>query len=160
VRQCQSQSWCRPVRAFNLTELAVVVVIIGILAGIALPRYADAVATRRLDAAARRLVVDLSLSRSRARTSSTSQTVAFDVNADRYELVGMDHPDRAGEKYSVHLSDEPYQAKIVSVQLGGDAEIVFDGFGMPDTGGTIVIQVGGYQKTVIVDALTGQASVQ
>lgn len=147
-------------RAFSLTELAVVLVITGILAGIALPRYADAVATRRLDAAARRLVVDLSLARSRAKTSSTSQTVAFDVSADKYELVGMDHPDRAGQPYRVQLSDEPYQAKIVSVQFGGDAEIVFDGFGMPDTKGTIVIQVGGYQKTVIVDPLTGQASAK
>jgi len=147
--------------AFSLLELVVVVVIIGIVSAIAVPRYANALAHHRVDAAARRIVVDLSLAQRQARISSTSQAVEFEVGVGEsaYRLSGMPHLDRSGEEYAVLLYQEPYHATIVSADFGGNKEIVFDGFGVPDSGGVVIVQVGNYQKTITVDAETGQASV-
>jgi type II secretory pathway pseudopilin PulG len=140
-------------------EVVCVVLIIGIVSAIALPRFSNSIALRRVDAAARRVQVDLSLARRHAKVSTTSQRVTFDTAANSYLLVGMTDPDHSAAEYMVSLSDEPYSATIVSAAFGGDAEIIFDGWGAPDSGGSVLIQVGSHQKTIDVDPDTGQASV-
>ena len=50
--------------------------------------------------------------------------------------------------------------EILAPVLSGDAQVVFDGYGMPDSGGTVIVQWGSIQKTVVLDADTGKASVQ
>jgi type II secretion system protein H len=146
--------------AFTLLEVVIVLVIMGIISAIAVPRYANALARHRLDAAATRIVADLSLARQQAKTSGTTQTVRFNLVKNVYELDGVQHLDHAGRNYEVLLSQEPYRTEIVSADLGGDAEIIFDSYGVPDSGGTVVLQAGKYQKTVAVEAGSGRASVQ
>ena len=143
--------------AFTLVEAFFVMVILAILSAIAVPRYAGFVANQQLEGAARRLTADLSLAQRQARRSSASQTVVFDVPNSKYQLVGMKHPDHASQPFEVCLKDEPYRARIVSASFGGDATLVFNGFGVPDTAGTVVIAVGAYQKTINVDLETGRA---
>ena len=92
--------------------------------------------------------------------SSSSQTVVFDVGLDSYRLAGMQHLDRVGEEYQLQLSDEPYQAIIVSADFGGDFEIIFDGWGRPDSGGSVVIQVTDQVRTISVDSDTGEATFE
>ena len=46
------------------------------------------------------------------------------------------------------------------VDMGGDAQLTFDGYGLPDTGGFVIVQAGDYQYTVVVDPETGAAEVQ
>ena len=149
-----------PARGFSLIELVIVVMIIAIMAGIAMPRFSSALARQRVDAAAKRIVVDLALAQQQARTSSASQNVTFNAAAGTYLLVGMPHPDHSGLDYEVSLTDEPYGAIIVSADFNGDVEIIFDIYGVPDSGGSVVLQVGGHVRTVAVDADTGKASVQ
>ena len=146
-------------QGFSLVEVAFVVVIIGILAAIAAPRFSNSITLQRVDAAARRVQVDLSLARRSAKVSTTSQTVSFDVATNSYRLVGMTDPDRSATEYKVSLFQEPYSTTIVSADFGGDAEIIFDGWGAPDSGGSVVVQAGSHQKTINVDPDTGQASV-
>jgi len=139
-----------------------VVVIIGMLAAMAIPRFANSLAHRRVEAAARRIAADLALAQRRAKFTSASQKVTFDVVANSYLLVGVQHLDHPDEAYQVSLSEDPYRAAIVNVDFGATdpEEIVFDGYGVPDSGGTIVVDAGGNQKTVTVDPDTGRASVQ
>ena len=85
--------------------------------------------------------------------------MSFDVATNSYRLVGMTDPDRSATEYRVSLSEEPYSANIVSASFGGDAEIIFDGWGAPDSGGSVLVQVGNHQKTIDVSPDTGQASV-
>jgi len=143
--------------AFTLVEAFFVMVILAILSAIAVPRYAGFVANQQLEGAARRLTADLSLAQRQARRSSASQTVAFDVANSKYQLVGMKHLDHPSQPFEICLKDEPYRARIVSASFGGDATLVFDGFGAPDTAGTVVIAVGAYQKTINLDLETGRA---
>lgn len=134
--------------------------IIGLLAGIAVPRVSNSITHYRAEAAARRIVRDLGLAQARAKSSSAGQTVTFDVGADSYQLVGMQDINRSDEVYEVLLLGPPYRTAIVVADFDGDAEIVFDGYGVPDSGGIVVVEAGAHQKTIILDPDTGQASVQ
>ncbi len=136
--------------AFTVIELVIVTAILAIVASIAVPRYASLLATQRVEAAARRIVADLSFAQRQARFTSASQAVTFNLALHEY----------SGSTTLVQLWEEPYGATIVSVDFGGDAEIEFDGFGVPDSGGSVVVQVGKRQKTVNVDADSGKAAVQ
>ena len=147
-------------RGFSLAEVACVLVIIGILSAIAVPRFSNSIALQHVDAAARRVQADLSLARRHAKIATTSQTVSFDTVTNSYRLVGMTDPDHSSVEYKIPLSEKPYSATIASADFGGDAEIIFDGWGAPDSGGSVVVQVGSHQKTIEVDPDTGQASVR
>ena len=145
---------------FSLLELVCVVVIIAILSAIAVPRLCNSLARQRVEGAVRRIVVDFALAQRRAQSSGVDQHVKFGINPDNYRLIDMPHPDHPGLEYVVHLRDEPYGAVIVSTDFGGDSEIVFDMYGVPDSGGSVVILVGNHMRTITVDADTGKARAQ
>ncbi len=147
--------------ALTLIEMLVVLVIMAVLAAVAVPRFGSADARHRVDVAARRVVADLELARQRARAASGYRSVVFDPAGALYRLPGVPHPDRPGssDDYTVELGRAPYGASIIAVDFGGDATIVFDGFGTPDSGGGVTIRVGGYTRTVTVDPQTGNATV-
>ena len=144
---------------FALLELVVVLAIMGIIAAMAAPRYASAICRFQVDTAARRLIRDLTTARERARSQGANQTVNFTVASDTYTVVGMSGLDGSAN-YTVNVSGEPYKASIVSANFGGQSSILFDGYGVPTSGGTAVLSAGGYTKTVTVDAQTGRASLQ
>ena len=146
--------------AFTLLELVLVLAIITVLAGIAVPRYAAAQQNFRADAAAQRLVADLAMARLRARSQSNSQTVVFNLASSQYQMPGVQDLKNPANTYTVLLSGVPYQAKLVSVDFGGTSQATFDGYGMPNCGGTVVISAGGVQRTVVLDANSGKANVQ
>ena len=143
---------------FTIVEAVMVMVILAMLGMIAIPRYAAFTATQQLEGTARRITADLSLAQRQARRSSAGQTVNFDVDKSQYSLVGLKHPDHPNLPFEIGVGDEPYCARIVSASFGGDAQLVYDGFGTPDSGGTVVIAVGAYQKTITVDTGTGRPS--
>ena len=134
--------------------------IIVIVAAIATPRYANALTRYRAEAAARRVAADFQLARRTAKSTSSSRTVQFDAADHSYVIPDVREFDTAGTMYRVQLQDPPYQAQISFVDLGGDWQIIFDGFGIPDTGGFVIVQAGDHQFTVVVDPQTGAADVQ
>jgi len=153
----------RPIRreelAFSLIELILVLTIISVLAAIAVPRYANALARYRVDAAASRVVADLDYARQRARASSASVTVSFKTGQECVILEGVQHIDDPGKQWGVALAGKPYYADLVSVDFTGH-KLIFDGYGYPDSGGTAVLRVGTETRTVVLDADTGKAAVQ
>ncbi len=135
-------------------------VILATLGAIAVPRYATALDRYHADATARRLVADLELARATARNTSASVTVTFDPGLNTYVMTGVDSLDHPGNTATLVLSDAPYRSELVSTGLGGDDEIVFDGFGVPDLGGAVLIRCGAEIRVIGVDDQTGVASVQ
>ena len=147
-------------RGFSLIELVLVVAIIAVVAGIAIPRYSGWQFRYRADAAARRIAADLTFAQTRARAASASQSLAFDVDAETYDLPGVPDMDHPGVDYQVDLSRGPYSANLVSADFGGAQTATFDGYGVPTAGGTVVVQSGPVTKTVTLDAGTATVTVQ
>ena len=145
---------------FSLIELVLVVTIIAVVAGIAIPRYSGWQFRYRADAAARRIAADLTFAQTRARAASASQALAFDLAANTYQLPGVPDIDRPAVDYKVDLSRSPYCATLVSANFGGVATATFDGYGVPTAGGTVVVQSGPVTKTVTLDAGTATVTVQ
>ncbi len=147
-------------RGFSLFELVLTIVIMLIMARIAVPRFANAISNQRVNAAARRIAADLSRAQKLAKSASTSQTVTFTTSTSQYTITGLTDLDRSTASYVVKLSDSPYRVSLGATNLGNDTNLVFDGYGVPDSGGSIVVQVGNYTKTVTVAAGTGEVAIQ
>lgn len=134
--------------AFTIVEMVMVMVLLGILSMIAAPRYANMLRNQRLDAAEFRIRHDLSTAQRRARYLGTSQTLTFNTILHSYSVTGMADPDKPASTYTVKLNAEPYGVSLVSADLGGNAILVFDGHGTPDSDGTIVIRLGSEIRTI------------
>ena len=147
-------------RGFSLLELVIVLMIIAALSAIVVPRYSGALARYRAESAARRIAADLEYARAQADSQSASQQIIFDVAANSYQLTGLSGLDHPSLPYFVDLSDDLAGATLVAVDFGGDSTVVFNGYGVPDSGGTIAIKVGSVQETIALDPYTGKVSLQ
>jgi len=145
---------------FSLLELVLVLAIIATLSAIAAPRYAASVTRYRADVAARRIAADLALARNRACGASQNVTVAFGLTANEVTIIGVPHLNDPCSDYVTSLSAEPYKARLVWADFGGDSQVVFDLHGVPDSSGQVVIEVGNVQQTIVLDPVTGKAAVQ
>ena len=146
--------------AFTLIELVFVLAIVAILAAMAAPRYSTSMALYHAEAAAKRVKADLLLAAGSARTTGSSRTVAFDPTANEYVLPEMTSTDRTGANYVVELAKEPYAATLISAAFEDTTEVTFNGFGMPDKGGQVVLQSGDIEKTITLDANTGEVTIE
>jgi type II secretory pathway pseudopilin PulG len=139
--------------------LVIVLSVTAVVAAVTVPRYASASARYKADFAAKRIVADLELAAATARNASASRTVSFGDD-DTYTIDQTGDLNRgSATTYRVRLAEAPYGATRVKADFGGDAVVVFDGYGAPDTGGVVVVEVGSVTKTVTVDP-NGKASVQ
>ena len=145
-------------KAFTLVELLMVVVIVSIVGAIALPRYGNAVAQYRLDAAAKRIVADIDYARALAMSTSQSRSIIFSPAYQTYSIANVTSLDNRSTTYTVNLNAEPYKSSLVSATFGGSSTITFDPYGTPSSGGTVVVRTPTTQKTITIDATTGKAT--
>lgn len=147
--------------AFSLIELTIVILVLGILSAVSVPRFTDSLRQYRVQAAADRIVADLARTQAAAYGSSASKTITFNVSAGSYQVTGVKSLDHSSSAYSVELTQDPYQCTLVSVwdQIGMQS-LIFDGYGLPNKGGNIVVSCGGALKTIKVSSSTGTAVIQ
>jgi len=145
---------------FSMLELVLVLAIMTTLAAIAAPRYAASAARYRADLAARRIVHDLELARATARAKGAALTVRVRQGTDEVVLFNTAGLDPHLSEYCTKLFEPPYQADITTSAFDGDDYIIFDGWGVPDSGGTAVLTVGSETRTITLDADTGKATIE
>jgi type II secretory pathway pseudopilin PulG len=127
-----------------------VTIVAGIVAAIAMPRFAGAIARTRLERAVHRLVEDIELTRRAARAASTTQTLYFDARNASYSVDGLLARD---------LSAEPFSARMPTAAFEGNSYLAFDGYGMPMSSGLITIRAGDFVQVLSISADTGEVSL-
>ena len=73
-------------RGFTLPEILVTLIILGILAGIAIPSWWSVIESRRVDSAANQMVADMRLAHSKASSRLTTYRVCFPTNSQTYKI--------------------------------------------------------------------------
>lgn len=136
------------------------VVIIGIVAAIGVPRYANALTRHKADAAARRIVADIQHAQAHAKATSSDTTLRFRTSIDRVLILEMAHPDDPSESYVTQIAEYPYESDITTAVFDNDKYLIFDGFGRPDSGGTLTVRCGDQIRTITVDQDSGEATIQ
>ena len=146
--------------ALSLLEMVLVLAILAVMLAIAVPRYSTALGRYHVEAAAERVAADLDAARRVARQTSRGREVVFDSTANtlQYALPSLDG-DRVTRTIT-RLNDTPYRAELVSVDFSGASRVTFDGFGQASSGGQVVVRSHGRERTVTLDASSGEASVR
>lgn len=141
--------------AVTMIDLVLVVLMMGVVVAIALPRFSASLATQRADSCAQRIVTDLKLVRRKAMGSSQTTTVDFQPATNTYSSSDIEHFNKSFELYSVDLSEPPYQSELVDADFGGGTSVTFDMFGRPNFGGTISVSAGGAARTITLHPDSG-----
>jgi type II secretory pathway pseudopilin PulG len=158
--QCHDRPGRFPRRAFSLLETVLVMGILVILAGIALPRYARSIQRYQADLGGRRVVADLRLAQSAARAMGQSRQVTFEVGSHTYRLPGLPGLNGQSGSYLVNLARAPYGARLVSADFAGSSAVMFDGWGIPSQSGILVVSVGSESRRIIVDRPTATVRIE
>jgi len=145
---------------FTLAEVVIVVLIIGILAAVAAPKFSESLDVYHVDAAARRVKSDLEFAIGRARMMSQSVSILFDSTDSTYTMPGVPDVDRPSQDYLVDLTKAPHASAIANVSFGGDATVVIDGYGKPDSSGDVLVQSGDETRTIHLDAAARKVTIQ
>ena len=159
-------------RAFTLTELLIVVVILGIAAAVAIPMMSSA-SSMQLRAAAGMVAADLEYAKSMSISRGQRYAVVFNAANETYEIrdpnnVVIKHPVNKSHDYVVDFANDGRldRVDIVSANFDGNSTVKFDYLGSPFNqadgnlnSGVITLQAGGVNKTVSVEPVTGFISV-
>lgn len=134
-----------------------VAVILAFLAAIAIPRVATTIRHQKLDAASRRLMIDLELTRAQAVHDGVNRTLTLSLANHYYDIpteAGM------GRGSRVQLNAPPYDGVTIAATSYSPAEVVFTRLGIPEPAatGTITLQVGPESVIISVSATSGRAT--
>ncbi|HYQ95620.1 MAG TPA: GspH/FimT family pseudopilin [Candidatus Eisenbacteria bacterium] len=162
-------------RGFTLTELIVIMSILGILSWLAYPKVV-AMDEIKLDAAARRLSADLRYAQSLAMSRRVIHGILFDPALEKYTVFApnaatpiTDPADRAKTMTVDYTTRTEFRGVLIqSATFGTTPGVTFDYFGVPrDTAGadltssgSVVLTYQGVSDTVIVAPQTGMVTTR
>lgn len=142
-------------RGFTIVEFVLVLLTMAVLAAIAAPRYSASLSRYRVESAAHRLATDIAMCQKAARAASASRTLVFGDSPGSYTISGVNDPTNRSNPYTVFLGNPPYGVAVASVTFTdavSDNTLAFSGYGVPDSGMSVVIRSGPFQRTVTLSA--------
>lgn len=144
--------------AFSLIEIVTVVLIIGIISAVAVPKVYDSMNSYHLTLAADTIIADLKYARQEARSRSQSISIIFDLTNDSYTISDVSSRNHPGQSYVVNLQDSKTPADITDVKNG--PVIVFNQYGIPGGDHEIDLVVGNDDITIAIDEHSGRVSIK
>ena len=148
---------------FSLTELIVMIVLIGIFAAMAMTRTSTGMTTIQVQIAIDQITTDIDYSKSMAFARHDTITLVFSTTLEQYTIYNgpdgsrsaiTDFPNSTNGIISFDQSDF-IEVDITSANFNGTSELQFLPLGDPKSGGSIVLN----SKTISVAPVTGQWSV-
>ncbi len=151
-------------RAFSLVEVVLVVVIVGILAAIAVPRFADSNALYRVETAAKRVEADIHLAQDLARSLSASHNVTFRAGSTAYiiEPTSSGATPMGASQSGARITDldvSPFKSRVMRASFGGSTTLAFDAYGAPVAPGFVVVYAANWGALVRVGAGLGVVDI-
>jgi len=141
------------IRGLTLLELLIVLVLIGLMAGVAIPIFGSGVSTTELKSAAREMAAGLRTARAQAVAERAESVLEIDLAARSF---------RVPPSARVHTISPQIELKLFTAQR----DIVSDKIGAirfyPDggsTGGRVTLAAGERKYDVDVDWLTGRIDI-
>jgi prepilin-type N-terminal cleavage/methylation domain-containing protein len=142
-------------RGFSLIELVIVVVIVGLLAAVAVPRVASADAGSRTQGAEDRLLSEFLAVGELARASGVSHTIRFDVGNSQLQVFKGRAVSKAGLVRAVAFGAAPYHLRFDSASVSdATPTIIVDAHGMYSAQATVVLDAGSVKRTVALSGPT------
>ncbi len=149
---------------YTLVEIMVVVVLLGIIAAVVVPMAVSGSSMEAVSAA-RNLASDIQYAQSMAITRQESMRVVFDAAGESYSLRDYEstpliHP-MTKTDYIVTFSGHRALGNVdlVTADFGGDAVLIFDETGAPDSAGTATVSAENVTYQISVSAGTGRVTV-
>ena len=148
---------------FSLTELIVMIVLIGIFGAMAMTRTNTGLTTIQVQIAIDQITTDIDYSKSMAFARHDTITLVFSTTLEQYTIYNgpdgsrsavTDFPNSTNGVISFDQSDF-IEVNITSANFGGSSELQFLPLGDPKSGGSIVLN----SKTISVEPVTGKWSV-
>ena len=148
---------------FSLTELIVIIVLIGIFAAMAMTRTSTGMTTIQVQIAIDQITTDIDYSKSMAFARHDTITLVFSTTLEQYTIYNgpdgsrsaiTDFPNSTNGIISFDQSDF-IEVDITSANFNGTSELQFLPLGDPKSGGSIVLN----SKTISVASVSGQWSV-
>ena len=148
---------------FSLTELIVMIVLIGIFGAMAMTRTNTGLTTIQVQIAIDQITTDIDYSKSMAFARHDTITLVFSTTLEQYTIYNgpdgsrsaiTDFPNSANGVISFDQSDF-IEVNITSANFNGSSELQFLPLGDPKSGGSIVLN----SKTISVAPVTGTWSV-
>lgn len=147
-------------RAFTLIELVIVIVLMGVLSAVAIPRFASASTRYRVDAAVQQIIADLNVTAALANRGSAAHTVFFEPDDELYTLVGQSSLSNPAVDRVVDLSGEPFGVNLLQVTFGADTELAISGHGLFMDSGQLTVAAGRHAKRLVFTQGSTSISVQ
>ena len=148
---------------FSLTELIVMIVLIGIFGAMAMTRTNTGLTTIQVQIAIDQITTDIDYSKSMAFARHDTITLVFSTTLEQYTIYNgpdgsrsaiTDFPNSTNGVISFDQSDF-IEVNITSANFNGASELQFLPLGDPKSGGSIVLN----SKTISVAPVTGKWSV-
>lgn len=142
IRAAATTAAARRARGFSLIEIIIVMVIIGVLATMAMPKMAGAAERSRLTAAERQVHAALASAEQRAFRRGQSVRVTFHAPQDEIRF------DAGGEHWTLRLGEPPFEISISSVNLDSGHSYEIHPDQRSSVSGTVVLERRGRSRTL------------
>lgn len=142
-------------RAFTLIELSIIIVIVGVVAAVSMPKYAESRSRYQVELAARKVCLDATFVQNDARYGSATRAITYDLATDTYKFAYAKAGSSSSETALVILRDEPFRVTLLKADFDSSSVLTFNGFGVPVAGGVLAVGANTRGKSIAVDPDTG-----